>query len=298
MASENSSTHFFTQVSGSEQVPKAQLLIDSIRTFGGSMSQCPIRVFEADVEGAPCSNLTGDNVEIESLTVPKSVVGYPLASKVYACCQAEKLSGPEVKNLVWMATDCLVVQPPSLFELGDDFDLAVRPVHHQNIGLSANEPLNSYWRRIYREVGLDDASITVESYVDHQQLRAYYNSHMMSVNPALGLFQKWFELFALLVQDEGFQSESCQDLPHKIFLHQAPLSALIVAEIEQKRIRNLPPDYSYPYNLQESISEERQARLMNDLTCLTYEERSLHPDQVQDIKIEEPLSGWLKEHLF
>jgi hypothetical protein len=292
-----SSTLFFTQVSGAEQLPKARLLIDSIRQFGGAMGDCPIWIFEAQPEKTPCGELAGENVEIKSLEVPESVAGYILAAKVFACYQAEKLVNPGIKNLVWLATDCFIVQAPLLFDLGNRYDLALRPVHHQNIGLTAAESLDGYWKRIYREVGLNDVSSTVESYVDQQQLRSYYNTHMMSVNPTLRLFQKWFDLYELLVTDPKFQSESCSDLPHKIFLHQAPLSALISAGIPLDRIRELPPDYSYPYNLQDSIAEDRQARLMNDLTCLTVEERSLHPDQVQDINIEEPLSGWLKEHL-
>jgi len=289
------STVFFTQVSAKEQVAKAWLLIDSIRSFGGEMSQCPIWVFESNPETAPCAGLRGEGIEIIPLKVPGSVAKYILASKVFGCYQAEELAGAEVKNLVWLASDCLVIQSPVLFDLGADIDMAVRPVHIRNVGLTVDEPLNSYWQAIYKAVGLDDVQVSVNSYVDDQQLRAYYNSHMMSINPGLGLYKKWFDLFESLVTNEEFQADSCQDLPHRIFLHQAPLSALIAAELKRERIRLLPPNYIYPYNLQDSISEGRQVRILDDLTCITYEERPLHPDQVEDITINDPLKSWLRE---
>ena len=143
---------------------------------------------------------------------------------------------------------------------------------------------------------MQDVQATVESFVDVQLLRAYYNSHAFAVNPSMGLLRQWFACFEALVCDQEFQSSSCQDERHQIFLHQAVLSALLSTSLEPERTRVLPPDYSYPYNLHRSVPLERRAHALNDLVCITYEDRSLEPDSVDDINIYDPLRSWLAVH--
>ena len=276
----------------------AHLLIDSIRTFGGAMRDCPIWLFEADPQRAPCQNLASDNVQVIPLVMPESVTHNWFGNKVAACAQAEALAGPAVRSLVWLSTDCLVIQPPLLFNLAgtEDIpsaDIAVRPVHIRNVGLPVDAPLDGFWRRVYEAVGVADVQSSVESFVDGQRLRAYFNSHVLAVSPAKGLFRRWLEAFERLVGDIAFQSGPCEDVPHQVFLHQAILSALIVTPLEPGRIRMLPLVYSYPYNLHAQIPEARRAQALNDLVCVAYEDRSLHPDAVADIRIEEPLRAWL-----
>ena len=65
--------------------------------------------------------------------------------------------------------------------------------------------------------------------------------------------------------------------------------------LDPKRIRFLPAEYSYPYNLQQRVPEQRRAKVLNHLVCIACEERSLDPEVVEDILIEEPLRSWLAE---
>lgn len=227
------------------------------------------------------------------LTVPEIVKHYWFASKVYACAQAEEMAGAEVRSLIWLSSDCLIIKPPILFDLGSSFDVAVRPVHIRNIGLLATEPLDGYWKKVYEIAGVNDVEAAVESFVDSQHIRAYFNSHALAVNPSKRLFRQWFECFRALVCDLEFQSSYCQDDLHQIFLHQAILSALITTTTDSARTCTLPPDYSYPYNLHGSIPLDRRASALNDSVCITYEDRSLDPGVVDDISIHEPLRSWL-----
>jgi hypothetical protein len=71
------------------------------------------------------------------------------------------------------------------------------------------------------------------------------------------------------------------------------LSVIIATSVEAQRIRLLPPTYNYPYNLHGSVSPARRAKALNDLVSFTYEDRSLDPQEVRDIDINEPLRGWL-----
>ena len=50
-------TIFFTLVRSIGEHQAANLLIDSLRNFGGDLSRSPFWVFEADPERAPCGDL-------------------------------------------------------------------------------------------------------------------------------------------------------------------------------------------------------------------------------------------------
>jgi hypothetical protein len=284
---------FVTLVEGAQGRARAELLIDSLRAFGGAMRECPVWLFEADPEAAPCADLAVNGVEVHPLEVPENVRANWFAGKVSACARAEEMAGPEVNSLVWLASDCLILQPPLLLSLGGDIDAAVRPVHHKNVGLRVDGPLDPFWQGVYQAVGVPDIGVTVESFVDREPLRAYYNSHVLSVRPGRGIFRRWFQLFEALVGDEGFQEAACQDVAHQVFLHQAALSAVLAHELPPAALRLLPPQYSYPYNLHAEVPAERRAKALNDLVCIAYEDRPLHPDQVDDIEIHEPLRSWL-----
>ena len=235
-------------------------------------------------------------VRVLPLNVPETVGGYLFAKKVYACARAEELAGAEVRSLVWLSPDSLIVQPPRLFNLSLSWDAAVRPVHIQNIGLLEAQPVDDFWKKIYETAGVADILTTIETFVDRQRIRAYFNSHALAANPARGLFRRWFECFESLACDQAFQAGACQDEIHQIFLHQSILSALIVTVLAPDRIRMLPPTYNYPYNLHESVPVERRATTLNELVNVVYEDRSLNPNMVDDIHIHEPLKSWLLDH--
>jgi hypothetical protein len=289
-------TVFVTQVSTTGQRAGARLLIDSVRAFGGSLRHCPIWLFEADPQEVPCRDLESADVRVLPLAVPDTVLHYWYAAKVYACARAEEMAGRSVRSLIWLSPNCFVVNPPLLFDLAPSFDAAVRPVHVTNVGLVASEPVDGFWQRIFEAVGVQDIETTVESFVETQRIRAYFNSHALAVNPSKGVFRRWFELFESLVRDQAFQLDSCQDVRHQVFLHSAILSALLVTSLDSERIRILPPDYGYPYNLHQRVPSDRRAVALNDLVCVAYDERSLDPGLMDDIQVHEPLHSWLSAH--
>jgi len=168
---------FITKVRIPAGEAAARLLIESLQTFGGEMSGCPVWVFASDPQNEPCRDLAGGQVQVFPLAVPEALRQYPFGDKVLACARAEALAPAGVRSLIWLDLECLVVQPPLLFDLGDKCDAALRPVHLRNVGLSPSEPPDAFWKGIYAELGIDDVHSTVYSFIDHQPLRAYFNSH-------------------------------------------------------------------------------------------------------------------------
>lgn len=291
----NKPTVFITAVCTPYGRARAGWLIDSLRAFGGTLSQNPVWLFEADPR-AECARLAQDGLTVIPIQVLEAIKPALFSEKVFACAQAEAMAGPEVGSLVWIDPGCLVVNPPVLYELGADFDAAFRPVHIQNVGLQVDEPLDAFWQGIYTEVGMPDGSTTVQSFVDQRVLRGYYNSHAFAVNPALGILSRWLEHFQRLANDAAFQQAACQDDAHQIFLFQALLSALVTKEVTPARLRILPPEYNYPFNLQERVPVEHRARALNDAVTFAYEDRLLNPAEITDIVVEEPLRSWLAAH--
>jgi len=285
---------FITKVRTPAGKAAARLLIESIQTFGGEMSGCPIWVFATDPQHESCRDLANSQVQVLPLPVPETVKHYPYGDKVLACARAEALMPAGVQSLVWLDLNCLVVQPPTLFDLGAEFDAALRPVHIRNVGLPLSEPPDVFWKRIYAAIGVDDVRGTVNSFIDDQCLRSYFNSHGLAVKPARSLFHRWYEHFERIASDEEFRAAACPDELHRVFLFQAIFSGLVAASLDAPRIRMLPPTYNYPYNLQDQVPQDRRAVTLNDLVCFTFEGRTIYPSRVTDIQIREPLRSWLE----
>jgi len=285
---------FVTKVRTPEGKEAARLLIESVRTFGGAMSGLPFLIFATDPQNEPCRDLAAPQVEVIPLTVPDAIQQYPFGDKVLACANAEAHAPDGVQSLIWLDLNVLMVQPPALLALDGVYDAALRPVHIRNVGMPPSDPLDAFWSGIYAALGVKDVDMTVESFIDHQPLRAYFNSHVFAVNPARGLFARWYDLFDHLVGDQAFQAEACSDALHRIFLFQALFSALAATSLDEQRIRVLPATYSYPYNLHANVLENQRPATLNDLVCFTFEGRPIQPSRVSDALIHEPLRSWLE----
>jgi hypothetical protein len=271
----------------------ARLVIESLRAFGGPMRDCPVWAFVLDPDLTPHTLPGMEGVHRFPLVVDEEFRRYPFADKVCACARAEEMSGTEIRSLAWLSLDCLVVNPPLLFDLGPLHDAAFRPVHHRNIGSLADEPLDRFWQGVYRTVGIDDMPHTVESFVDSRTLRPYFNTHCFAFNPAKGLGRAWWDYFKAMVTDEAFQASSCRDGLHQVFLHQAILSTLVAKLLDWERVRLLPPEYNYPLNLLPQMPPDRRAPALNGLVNAVYEDAF----PWNEIEVLEPLRSWLRERV-
>lgn len=233
-----------------------------------------------------------DLVEVVAAELEPELARYTFGLKVSACAQAEARVPRGTRSLVWLGPGGLVFKPPELLILGPDCDAALRPVHIANVGSLRSGPMDDYWTAVYAAVGAEDGDGSVDSLLDGQRLRPYYNTHCFAVNPALGLMAEWLELFRSLVADKAFQSGPCRDEPHRIFLHQAVLSALITRSVAPRRVRILPPRYSYPLHLHAKLADSLRVRVMNDITVAAYEEDS----GLAAVPVDEPLKSWLARH--
>jgi len=304
--SEAARTRFFTLARTPHQEHCARLFIESLRAFGGPWRHCPVWVFFAPkANGIPDRYQDIANVELVPLE-NEGLCQIYFESKVRACARAEQMAGSEIRSLVWLAPESLILNPPALLDLVQSHDgalaqisrdlavgAAFRTVHHRNVGSLAGEPLDDFWQTIYRAVEIDDAPFTIESFADLTTIRPYFNSHCFAIDPAQGIGHTWWACFEQLARNETFRSGPCQDQLHQIFLHQAILSTVVAKKLGRARIRLLPPAYSYPLHMHAQVPPPRRASALNDLVCAVYEDRI----PLDGIAIREPLRTWLNERL-
>ena len=276
----------------------ARIVIESLRAFGGPLRNGEVWAFVLDPDRVSYTLPGIERARCFPLALPEECLPYPFVEKVYACAQAEERAGPDVRSLVWLGLDCLIINPPLLFDLraasgAAAADAAFRPVHHRNIGSPAREPLDGFWQGIYRALGIGEMSHTVESFADGQTLRPYFNTHCFAWDPDTGLGHDWWEHFQALASDQAFQAGPCRGEAHQIFLHQAVLSTLVAKQLDWDRLRMLPPDYNYPLNLLGEMPPDLRPPALNGLVNAVYEEAF----PWTEIEIHEPLRSWLREHL-
>lgn len=281
--------HYITVISSQVEAQQVKLLIESLRRFGGRLGAYPVWLFFTDINFSAGFS-ESDTLKLFHLKMDLPLSNYPLAEKVFACALAEEMAALEgVQTLIWLNPDCLIFNPPELFILGDQYDAAFKPVHIRNVGSLANEPIDGYWQRVYEVVRVNQVPYTIESYVDGQILRPYFNTHCFSTNPAKGILQAWRAIFVTLLMDKEFQDDYCQDEFHQLFLHQVVLSALVMKSIQQKQLLMLPHEYSYPLHLQHKLPITKRVKFLNHLVCMVYEESTL----LDGIEIQEPIRSWL-----
>jgi len=291
-------TIFSMKVQSKRDERLASIVINSLRVFGGKLSNSPIWIFVNEQKYTP-QVMTGlEGVKWFNLSMDSDIKSYPFVEKVCACAKAETLLGSKIHTLVWLSLDCLIVNPPLLFDLCEttgypSADVAFRPVHHRNIGSLASEPLDPFWSHIYQSLGINEMPQTITTFADKQVLRPYYNSHCFAFHSGLGLANEWWHIFQTLAADKNFQATACQNPLQKIFLHQAILSTIVAKNLSWDRIRLLPPEYNFPLNLWDEISEKNKPETLNKLVNAVYEDSF----PWGKIRVEEPLLSWIKGHL-
>jgi hypothetical protein len=290
---------FVMLVSSPAEEKQANILINSIRDFGGRYSDCPVYVFVSDTFNAPCRSIKALNVTFIPLDVSDTLPDYPFLHKVMACARAEELLLGKSETMVWMDVDALVLKEPDEFCLDKKKKIAIRPVNlRNNVGLPVNSPADPYWQKIYDYTGLKTVKVpAVETLVDTQMVRIYLNCAVFSIRPDQGILREWKRLFLLLVDDRDFQSKACITWNHKIFLHQAVLSAVISSRIKENQIQWFSQKAGYPLHHHCQLPHEKRVANLNQLESLVYEKLWYVPNWVISvIRVDEPLRTWLQEN--
>ena len=130
---------------------------------------------------------------------------------------------------------------------------------------------------------------------DQVKIRPYINAGMLVVRPKQKLLQRWRDTFLDIYQDSRFVDFYEQKRLFKIFIHQAVLSASVIASIDQTEILELPYLVNYQLHMHSRYPADRRPKTLNDLISFRYERFFSNPDWQDMIRVEPPLKDWLAE---
>ena len=283
---------FSTFLSDEDDFRGIQLLIKSLRQFGGTHRNSPFWIFLAPTikKSTVLENLGNTqqfSIEDQSFNPP-----YYFSTKVTAWVQAEELARQQTRSLAWIDPCCLVLREPSLLILDEKTNAAFRPVHIRNVGQPVEQEIDGFWKSVYQQCNTPQMTWVFESFVDEQNILPYFNTHCFCIDPNLGILEKAKSNLHSLVEDTGFIGEYCSDSPHKIFLFQVVLSATLFEMTSMEHIRILPPDYGYPFHLHKKISPVKRIHQMSEMTIMIYEEEQNLSLAFQQLSISPEIQGW------
>jgi hypothetical protein len=197
-----------------------------------------------------------------------------------------------------MASNTLVLQPPSIFLLPGGKNLGGCPVHLRLLGTRTEDPIDDFWTLIYQHCHVDINSIfSVQSTVDEQLIRAYLNAGLLVVRPERGLLRAWqanFERLFLLPEFQAFYRES--EL-YEIFMHQAVLAGSILSLLNPTELQLFPNEVNYPLHLHSRMRVFRRVMSMDQLVTCRFEDYAeffMNAGLDEMILIDKPLKDWLQ----
>ena len=287
----------------SGKAEKAALrLASSIRTFGGALCFNPIWMFsrkqEQELPDSTRQKIFSLGARLISfdLDVDQSKVAF--SSYVTAAGIAEGMAQGQASFLAMLATDTLILQPPTGFLLPAGKSLGACPVHLKLLGSGFNEPIDEYWKLVYQHCQVDAEHIyTMQTVVDEQMVRAYFNAGLLVVRPERGLLRAWQSKFEQLANLAMFRAFYEQHELYEIFIHQAILAGSILSSLKQDEFQPLPFEMNYPLHLHTKVPPARRPTSLNQLITCRYEEYAEffdNPHLDELIYIDQPLKDWLQ----
>jgi len=230
----------------------SQLLVASLRKYGGKYKDLPVFSFEPrkyrQISEETKMFFEHNNVIHNSVEINKKYANYPLANKPLVCAFAE--STLNFKNLLFLDSDVVFINEPSFFSEITSSDVALRPVDSKNIGSYGPKDKNDiYWVKLYDALNIEYPVKRVRSTVDDQEILPYYNSGHIFTERNIGLFSRWKDNFEYIMSKEILPD-------HGIFFVEQSVFAATVVQMRLS-VQQFPTAYNYPVHMQDRKMPER-----------------------------------------
>jgi len=288
-------TFFFCVEPNSEiAITNATALAKSIRLFGGTFSSCPIIAVTPRDE--PVSSSTLMALEQCGVTYAKAPFAskkqFPHANKISAGVFIEIIAS--TTYLVFLDTDSLILNEPTLFFLSEDEDIGLTPVWAKGIGCSGpSDASMQLWRAAFTEFEKNIPDERVVTILEGEQIIPYYNSGMILTKKKDKFYSHWHSVFDHLISKVSIiniLNPPC--LSHYkynplMFIEQFSLAVAVGAYL--KRVKILPATYNCPLHHKETLSAAYQNTFFDlDHVVQWHHNNYLHsPDVLKTIGIDQ-----------
>ena len=291
-----------TYAADSEALYWTLVMIESLRTFGGKLRNAPVWVYLPDSHPElGKSNGTRpipEGVTLKRSSIPRDARQFYFSGKVLAAALAESDAVCKYQLLVWLDPDVIFVNEPRDFLLPDSISLGYRPVMHKLIGSRFSEPTDEFWARVYDKLGVSAASIfPIQTPVDQETIRAYFNAGLLVLRPEMGVLRKWPECFASLYTDSVIVEWCNQDQLKAVFLHQVALAGDILSTLRRQDMIELPATYNYSVFLQDKYPTDKRPRSVDDVVLFRHEFMFSDTTELERIRGAQRMYPWMKERV-
>jgi hypothetical protein len=273
----------------------ALLFARSLRAFGGRWADSPVMVLVRDgvaLDSELTTELQACGVRIVPHLLSDVLSVVPLAERAAGAAQAEAHTEGSARLLVWLDSDSLVMREPLGLRIPPDAQIGCRPVDLRLIGSAWNEEPDAFWQSVYAGSGVDCGRIfPVQTTVDGQLIRAYFNAGCLVVRPEAALLRRWQDAVLRLVASDGFRALSGRQ---RLFFHQVVLAGTLLAALKREEIADLPPTVNYPLHLHERVPKESWPASLRDIETCRYESVFDHNDWASRVPIHDELRSWLE----
>jgi hypothetical protein len=278
------------------------LLSESIRAFGGALSQNPIWFFMPDygkqLTETSKKQLRKLDVQVTLVEIEKEKLAFFFVGELVSLAEIEKMCIGNTHTLAWLDANTILLHEPKELLLPDGKSFGYRPVHHLLIGPRFDQALDPFWAQIYHYCQVPPERVfPMRSVVEDTQMRPYFNAGILLVRSERGLFRKWCDVFLNLYQHPVFRNFYEQDQRYGIFMHQAVLAGVVLSHLELEEMLELPETYNYPIHLYEQDSTGCRPALIDEVVTFRHEDFYEDDDWQQKIPASNSLKQWLAEQL-
>jgi len=270
------------------------LLAGSLLTFGGELANNPLWLMMPEnveqVSASTRQELEELGVQVHRFEVPEEALKFPFGGKVFAAAAAELLASTQADILVWMDSDTLFAGEPSEFILEENISLGFRPVMLKNISSLYAEPVNTFWKFIYKRCETPAEHIfPMVTTVDEVQIRPQFNAGIMSVRPAKKLLQTWRDNFERLYQQPEFIPFYQEHILYRIFVHQSVLAATLLTVLREEETQDMGRRVNIPMFL------DIEPNIAHQAVTLRYDEFKFFEttDWEEKARLNESFKNWL-----
>jgi hypothetical protein len=272
----------------------SQLLVKSIRTFGGALKDASIYSIQPR-NPKPLSSKTLEvfkeyQVHHEYLQLNEKYPNYGLANKVVACEHYSRELSEDC--LMFLDSDHVVFNDLGSLLAEPMKDVQIRVVGQKGAGTDGNDENAAYWNKLFTICGVTNPNF-VETGIDGNRIFSYYNSGLIFARRASGIFQQWKNNFEKIM-DSGLQPE--QGL---FFVEQSVLSATI--EGMGLSVHQLPDSFDYSPQKHFHLSGENKQLSPDQIHTFHYHRLFNPPNRIDQERDFAAFKGakfdWLKQEL-
>ncbi len=240
------------------------LLFRSIRRFGGRFADAPIVSFQPrssePLRPDTIEALRSLGVEHRTERLNREFEDVPIANKVLATEWSERHLDADV--IAFLDSDTFVCGEPTDLALEPGRAAAVRPANKKNVASTGpDDRKDRYWRKVYALCGVPEPPF-IETTVDRQRVRAYWNAGLVVLRREERLGERWLACLRALFEARLFPYNGTKNID------QVALAAALAPVHE--RIETLDLRYNYPLPKRGELAEPWRSAPLESLRHVHY----------------------------